>query len=58
MPHSLYLSDLASSDFYLFATVKEKIERIQVSQEDQHFECLQEILGSINHDELNQVFRA
>jgi hypothetical protein len=58
MPHPLYWSNLPSSDFYLFPTVKEKLERIQVRQEDQSFECLQEIVRDINHDELNGVFRA
>jgi hypothetical protein len=40
MPHSLYSPDLASSDFYLFPTVKEKLERIQLADKDQFFECL------------------
>jgi hypothetical protein len=44
------------SDFYLFLAVKEKIERIQVRQEDQLFECLQDILGSIDYNELNRLF--
>jgi hypothetical protein len=38
--------------------VKEKLERIQVRQEDQLFESLQEILEYINHDQLNRVCRA
>jgi hypothetical protein len=45
MPRPLYLPDFASSDFYLFPTVKGKLERIQMHQEDQLFECLQAILG-------------
>jgi hypothetical protein len=43
--HPPYLPDLAPSDFYLFPTVKEKLERIQLADEDQFFECLQGILG-------------
>jgi hypothetical protein len=58
MSHSHYLRDLPSSDFDLLFTMKEKFERIQVRQEDQLFECLQEISKGINHDELNRVFRA
>jgi hypothetical protein len=56
MPHPLYLPDLTSSDFYLFLTVKEKLEQIQVIDEDQFLECLQEILRGINQEELNGVF--
>jgi transposase InsO family protein len=32
-----YSPDLAPSDFYLFPTIKEKLERIQVADEDQCF---------------------
>jgi hypothetical protein len=39
--HPSYSSDLALSSFYLFPTVKEKFERIQLADEDQFFECLQ-----------------
>jgi hypothetical protein len=35
MPHSLYSLDLVFSDFYLFPTVNEKFERIQLADEDQ-----------------------
>jgi hypothetical protein len=38
--------------------VKEKLERIQVADEDQFFECLQEILRGIDQEELNGVFQA
>jgi hypothetical protein len=48
MPHSPYSLDLAFSDFYLFPTIKEKLERIQLADEDQFFEYLQEILRGIN----------
>jgi hypothetical protein len=58
MPHSPYSFDLAFNDFYLFLTVKEKLERIQLADEDQFFECLQEILRSIDLEKLNIVFQA
>jgi hypothetical protein len=58
MSHLRYLSDLPSRNFYLFLTVKEKLERIQAAEEGQLFEYQQEILGDINHDELNRAFRA
>jgi hypothetical protein len=48
MPHPHYSPDLASSDFYLFPTVKEKLEWIQLADEDQFFECLQEILRGLD----------
>jgi hypothetical protein len=57
MPHQPYSPDLANSGFYLFPTVKEKLERIQVADEDQFFECLQEILRGIDQEELNAYFR-
>jgi hypothetical protein len=38
--------------------MKEKFERIQVTDEDQFFECLQEILRDIDQEELNDVFQA
>jgi hypothetical protein len=58
MRHSGYSSDLASSDFYLFSIVKEKLEWIQVTDEDQLFECLQEILSGLDQQELNNIFQA
>jgi hypothetical protein len=45
-----------SGDFYLFPTVKEKLERIQVADEDQFFESLQEILKNNDQEELKDVF--
>jgi hypothetical protein len=38
--------------------VKEKLERIQVADEDQCFESLQEILRNIDQEELNGAFQA
>jgi hypothetical protein len=36
--HQLYSSDSASGDFYLFPTLKEKLERIQMYHEHQFFD--------------------
>jgi hypothetical protein len=58
MPQPPYSPDLAPSDFYLFPTVKERLERIQPADEDQFFESLQEILNGLDHEELNAVFQA
>jgi hypothetical protein len=58
MPHPLYSLDLTPSDFCLFPTAEEKLERIQLAGEDQFFECLQEILRVIDLEELNTVFQA
>jgi hypothetical protein len=58
MPHLPYVPDLATSDFDLFPTVKEKLERTQVADEDQFFESLQAILKGIDPEELNEVFQA
>jgi hypothetical protein len=57
MPHPSYSPSLASNYFYLFPTVKEKLERIQLADEDQFFECLQKVLRDINLEELNIVFQ-
>jgi hypothetical protein len=58
MPRPSYLPSLASNDFYLFPTVKEKLEWIHLADEDQFFECLQDVLRGINLEELNIVFQA
>jgi hypothetical protein len=42
----------------MFCTVKEKLERIQVADEDQFFESLQDISKSIDQEELNDIFHA
>jgi hypothetical protein len=46
------------NDLYLFPTVKEKLERIQVADGDEFFECAQEILRWIDQEESNGVFQA
>jgi hypothetical protein len=58
MSQSVYSSDLASSDFYFFPTVKEKLERTHVTDEDHCFGSLQAILRGIDQEELNKVFQA
>jgi cell fate (sporulation/competence/biofilm development) regulator YlbF (YheA/YmcA/DUF963 family) len=58
MSYPLYSPDLASGDFYLFATVKEKLEWVRMTGEDRFFECMQEIVRSIDENELNRVFQA
>jgi hypothetical protein len=58
MPHSPYSLDLAFNDFYLFPTVKEKLERIQLADENLFFERLQEVLRGVDQQELNTVFQA
>jgi hypothetical protein len=40
IPDQLYSHNLATSDLYLFSTVKEKLERIHLADEDQFLECL------------------
>jgi hypothetical protein len=58
MPHPPYSPNPASSYFYLFPTVKERLERIQLGDEDQFFECLQEFLRDLDQPELNTIFQA
>jgi hypothetical protein len=58
MPDQSYSSNLATSDLYLFSTVKEKLERIHLADDDQFFECLQGVLRSLDQQELNRVFQA
>jgi hypothetical protein len=56
MPHPPYSPDLAPSDFYLFPMVKQKLESIQMVENDL-FRRLQEILEDIAREELNRVFQ-
>jgi transposase len=58
MPHPPNSPDLAPIYFYLFSTMKDKLERIQLADEDQFFERLSEILRSIDQQELNGAFQA
>jgi hypothetical protein len=56
MPHPPYSPDLAPSDFYLFGAVKQQLEHITVTDDDQFFEELHSILESISREELRRVF--
>jgi hypothetical protein len=58
MSHSPYSPDLARSDFYLFLTVKERLEHSGVTDEDQLFEELYIILRLIPGEEMKRVFEA
>jgi hypothetical protein len=51
-----YLPD--DSNLYLFPTVKEKLERIHLADEDQFFECLRGAVKGLDQQELNRVFQA
>jgi hypothetical protein len=57
MSDQSYSLNLATSDLYLFSTVKEKLERIHLADEDQCFECLQGVLRGLDQQELNRVFQ-
>jgi hypothetical protein len=58
MPEPPYLPGLATSYFYLFPTVKEKLERTQVADARQCFDSLHAILRGIDREELNGVSQA
>jgi hypothetical protein len=58
MPDQSYSPNLATSDLYLFSTVKEKLERIHLADEDQFFERLQGVLRGLDQQELNRIFQA
>jgi hypothetical protein len=55
IPYSQYSPDLASSDFYLFGTVKNRLQQIQTLDIDEFCEQLYEILHSISVEELEYV---
>jgi hypothetical protein len=57
MPQPPYLLDLAPIDFHLFPTVKEKLEKTQVADQEQFFKSLRAILRGIDQEELNRVFQ-
>jgi hypothetical protein len=58
MPDPPYSPDLAPTDFYLFPIVKEKLERVQVADEEKFSGCLRKVLRDIDRQELNTVFQA
>jgi crotonobetainyl-CoA:carnitine CoA-transferase CaiB-like acyl-CoA transferase len=55
MPQPPHSPDLAPSDFYLFPTAKNRLERIHTVDGDDLFEQLLEILQAIPVDELERV---
>jgi hypothetical protein len=57
MPQPSFSPGLALTDFYLFPTVKGRLERTQVADEDQFFESLQGVLRGIDQEELNRVLQ-
>jgi hypothetical protein len=58
MPDQLYSTTMATSDLYLFSTVKEKLERIHLADEDQFSERVQGVLRGLDQQELNRIFQA
>jgi hypothetical protein len=58
MPHPPYSPDLAPSDFYLFGTVKQELENLSLTDDEQFFEALDTILLSISPDQLKRAFEA
>jgi histone-lysine N-methyltransferase SETMAR len=56
--HPPYSPNLTPNDFYLFPTVKEKLELTQVADEDQFCQSLPAILRGVDQEELNRVFQA
>jgi hypothetical protein len=58
MPYPPYSPELAPNDFYLFPTVKERLEYASITDEDQLFEELHTILRSIPKEELERLFEA
>jgi endonuclease III len=58
MPDQLYWPNLATSYLYLFSTVKEKLERIHLADEDQFLEYLQRVLRGLDQRKSNRIFQA
>jgi hypothetical protein len=58
LKHPPDLPDLASSDFYLFPTVKEPVKDIEMIEEEHLFNRLKEILNEIPHKELDKIVGA
>jgi hypothetical protein len=58
MSHSLYSPGLAPNDFSLFPLVRQKLESIQVVDNDELFNGLKEFLTGIDQEELTWVLQA
>jgi hypothetical protein len=56
LQHPPYSPDFASSNFYLFLTIKEKPKDIQMADEEDLFYRLEDILNRISRKELDEVF--
>jgi transposase len=56
LKHPPYSPDLASSDFYMFPTIKERLTYIQMAKEEDLFYQLRELLNEILVRELSKVF--
>jgi hypothetical protein len=57
MPHPPYLPNLARVTSTCFLHSK-KLERIQLGDEDQFFDCLQDVLRGLDQQEMNTIFQA
>jgi hypothetical protein len=58
MPHPPHSPDIAPGDFYLFGTVKQRLQTCQGHSFEELEENLHEILGLIPHGELTATMRA
>jgi chromosome condensin MukBEF MukE localization factor len=58
MPHPPFSLDLVSNNFYLFVTVKERLEHAGIMNDEELFEELHTILKAIHNEELENVFEA
>jgi hypothetical protein len=56
--HLPYSPDIAPSDFYLFPTVKEKLQDAEMVDKENLFYRLPELLNGIPIHELRKVFTA
>jgi histone-lysine N-methyltransferase SETMAR len=57
IPHRPYSPDICPSDFFLFGWFKGKLQQRQLTDADQLFIALDEILSSISVDPIEDVFR-
>jgi hypothetical protein len=58
IPYQPDFPDLASSNFYLFFTIKETLERIGLGGEEEFFEGVQAISRDLDQQELNSLSQA
>jgi hypothetical protein len=55
--HLPYSPDLASSDFFLFGSIKHYLQGITFPSPEELFTTIQEIVGAIPRPTLEEVFR-